>query len=82
MFFSAVQQPGEPSLPLRGACAMETVGCLCALHFGDACHEHVQLVLRGLKNNKHRELEKMSFSRYRLSCVWSVLDFHLHPASG
>ena len=77
-----MHQPGEPSLLLRGARALGTVGCFRALHFGDARHRRVQLVLGGLKNNKHRELEKMSFSRYGLSCVRLMLDSPLHPASG
>lgn len=47
MFFSAMHQPGELSLLLQGARAVGTAGCLCALHFGDARHEYMQLVWGG-----------------------------------
>lgn len=70
MFFSAMHQPGELSLLLQGARAVGTAGCLCALHFGDARHEYMQLVWggRGLKINKHRELENIRLSF--VSCQW------------
>lgn len=41
LLFSAVHQPAKLSLPLWDPCVVGMVGCLCTLHCGDACHEHV-----------------------------------------